>query len=133
MIALLVKFQCKVVLDEFRSPSQNNAEFEEFLSNFEDIFNPTSSSSSLFAIIREECNARFSLWWKNDKTTVEGARLRVLTFLHGFHQLISELTLLLPNSISCIDLIFTDQSNLVADNGTHSSLNPKWHQQIAYC
>ena len=119
--------------DVFRSPSQNSAEFEEFLSNFEDIFNPTSSSSSLFAIIREDCNARFSFWWKNDKTTVEGAHLRVLTSLHGFHQLISEPTLLLPNSISCIDLIFTDQSNLVVDNGTHSSLNPKWHQQIAYC
>ena len=36
-------------------------------------------------------------------------------------------------STSCIHLIFTDQSNLVVDSGTHSTLNPKCHDQITYC
>ena len=117
----------------YRSPSQSTAEFEEFLSNFEDILNTTASSSSLFTIILGDFNARSSSWWKNDKTTVEGARLEALTSLHGFHQLISEPTHLLPTSTSCIDLIFTDQSNLVVDSGTHSTLNPKCHHQITYC
>ena len=40
---------------------------------------------------------------------------------------------LLPVSTSCIDLIFTNQSNLVVDSGTHSSLNPKCHHKITYC
>ena len=83
--------------------------------------NTTASSSSLFTIILGDFNARFSFWWKNDKTTVQGARLEALTSLHGFHQLISEPIHLLPTSTSCVDLIFTDQSNLVADSGTHSS------------
>ena len=63
----------------YRSPSQNNAEFEEFLSNFEDISNTTASTSS---IILWHVNARSSFWWKNDKTTVEGARLVDHTSLH---------------------------------------------------
>ena len=36
-------------------------------------------------------------------------------------------------SNSCIDLIFTDQSNLIVNRGTYSSLNSKCHLQITYC
>ena len=57
----------------YKSPSQNTAEFEEFLSKVEDILNTTASSSSLFPIIPGDFNARSSFWWKNDKTTVESA------------------------------------------------------------
>ena len=80
---------CKVYIGViYRSPNQSTAEFEDFLSNFEDILNTTASSSSLFTIILGDFNARSSSWWKNDKTTVEGARLETLTSLQGFHQLI---------------------------------------------
>ena len=110
-----------------RSPSQSTAEFEQFLSNFEGILKATVSSSSLFTIILGDFNARSSSWSKNDKTAAEGARLEVLSSLHGFHQPISEPTHLLPTSTSCIDLIFTGQLNLVVDSGTHSTVNPKCH------
>ena len=55
-----------------------------------------------------------------------------LTSLYNFHQLISEPRHLLPQSNSCIDLIFTDQLNLVVNCGTHASLNSKCHHQITY-
>ena len=104
-----------------RSPTQSTAKFQEFLSSFEDILNTTASSSSLFTIILGDINVRSSSWWKNDKTTVEGAHLEALTSLHGFHQLISEPTHLLPASAACIDLIFTDQPNSVVDSGAYKS------------
>ena len=53
--------------------------------------------------------------------------------MHGLQQLISEPTHLLPNSLSCIDLIFTDQPNLVVDSGVHPSLHPNCHHQIIFC
>ena len=81
--------------------------------------NTAASSSPLFTIILGDFTAKSSFWWKNDKATVECARLGALTFLHGFHQLISEPTHLLPTYTSCIDLNFTGQSNLVVDSGTH--------------
>ena len=52
---------------------------------------------------------------------------------HGFHQLISELTHILQNSLSCIDLIFTDQPSLVVDSGVHSTLHENCPHQIIYC
>ena len=52
--------------------------------------------------------------------------------MHGLHQLISDPTHLLPNSLSCTDLIFTDQPNLTVDCGAHPSLHPNCHHQIIY-
>ena len=46
--------------------------------------------------------------------------------------LISDPTHLLPNSLSCIDLIFTDQPNLVVQSGVHPSLHPNCHHQITF-
>ena len=47
--------------------------------------------------------------------------------------LISEPTHLLPNSLPCIDLIFTDKPNLVVDSGVRPSLCPNCHHQIFFC
>ena len=117
----------------YRSPSQNNIEFKNFLSDFEELLSKTVSSNSLFTLILGDFNARSSSWWKEDRTTTEGSQLEALTSLHNFYQLISEPTHILPNSNFCIDLIFTDQLNLVVNCGTHSSLNSKCHHQITHC
>ena len=70
---------------------------------------------------------------KKNKTTAEGTHVEALTSLYNFHQLISELTHLLPQSNSCVDLLFTDQPNLVVNCGTHASLNSKCYHQITHC
>ena len=56
-----------------------------------------------------------------------------LTETYSLHQLISDPTHILSISSSCIDLIFTDQPNLVVDSGVHPSLHPNCHHQITYC
>ena len=63
-------------------PSQDNAEFENFLSDFDKVLSKTASSSSLFTIILGDFNARSSSWWKKDKnkTTAEGTHLEALTY-----------------------------------------------------
>ena len=53
-----------------------------------------------------------------------------LTTTYGFHQL-SDPTHLLLN-FSCIDLIFTDQPNLVLDSGVHPTLHGNCHHQIIF-
>ena len=53
--------------------------------------------------------------------------------MHGFHQLISQATDLLQQTSSCIDLIITDQPNLIIDGGVHPSLNSNCHRQTTYC
>ena len=66
-------------------------------------------------------------------TSPEGTGIDSLTTVHGLQQILSELTHLLPNSLSCIDLIFTVQPNLAVDSGVHPSLHPNCHHQIIYC
>ena len=49
-------------------------------------------------------------------------------------QVISEPTNFDPNkNPSCIDLVITDQPNLILDSGTHASLDQYCHHQIIYC
>ena len=53
--------------------------------------------------------------------------------MHGFRHLISQPTHLLPQSSSCIDLIFTDQPNLIVDSGVSPSLHSNCYHQITHC
>ena len=71
-------------------------------------------------------------WWKNDLSTSEGTQFDSLTTSYGLSQIISGPTHTLPNSSFCIDLIFTNQPNLVTECGAHTSLQPKCHHQIVF-
>ena len=117
----------------YRSPSQSSIEFESSLSGFEDMLSNVLSSKSQFTVILGDFNARSSTWWSNDITNINGTLIDSLTTTHGFKQLISDATHILPKLTSCIDLIFTDQPNYVTDCGTHPSLNKNCHHQITFC
>ena len=93
----------------YRSPSQSSIEFESFLSGFEDMLSSLLSLKSQFTVILGDFNARSSTCWSNDITNINGTLIDSLTTTHGFKQLISDATHILPLSTSCIDLIFTDQ------------------------
>lgn len=79
-----------------------------FLSNFERLFGDINMVQPAFTIILRDFNVRSKSWWSDDLTTMEGSKLDSLTAIYGFHQVISKLTHILSNSLSCIDLIFTN-------------------------
>ena len=67
-------------------------------------------------------------------STPEDTKIEELTSFLGLSQLITEPTNLKPNkNPTCIDLIFTDQPNLVLESGTRCSLDPPCHHQITHC
>ena len=107
----------------YRSPNQSSMEFGSFLSGFEDILSRVLFSKSQFTVVLGDFNARSLTWWSNGITNLNGTLTDSLTTTHGFKQLISDATHLLPASMSCIDLVFTDQPNYVIDCGTHPSLH----------
>ena len=52
----------------------------------------------------------------------------------GLSQLISEPTNFKPHkNHSCIDLVVTDQPNIILDSGTRASLDSCCHRQIVHC
>ena len=71
------------------------------------------------------------MWWNQGGTNPEGKEIEELTSLLGLTQLISEHTNFEPNkNPSCIELIFTDQPNIVLNSGTKPSLDNYCHHQI---
>ena len=71
-------------------------------------------------------NGKSHLWWPDGDETM-------LTSL-GLSQVISEPINFEPGKKpSCIDLIVTDQPNIILDSGTRASLDPYCHHQITYC
>ena len=51
---------------------------------------------------------------------------------YGFSQFISDPTHVLPDSSSCIDLVFTNQPKLVFKSGIHPSMQPKCYHPIVF-
>ena len=68
----------------------------------------------------------------DDEVTTEGTKLSEVIDSYCLNQLIEKLTQILPNSVSCIDMIITDQPNIFVDSGIHPSLYPKSHHQIVF-
>ena len=114
------------------SPSQNNNDFEVFLSNIEKLLSNINKWKPFLSVITGDFSARSFYWWCKDINTTEGSKLFSLTSSNGFFQLINEATHIQANSSSCIDLILTDQSNLPVSSGVHSSLHPNCHHHIVH-
>ena len=67
-------------------------------------------------------------------TTSEGREIENLISSLNLSQLISEPTNFEPNkNLSCIDLVTTDQPNLVHDCGTRAFLDSFCHHEVTYC
>ena len=105
----------------YRSPSQSCNRFEDFLFIPEKLINQIKLLKASFATILGDFNGRFSNWWPDDITSPEGTHIKSLVSMYGFNQLISDPAHILPASSCYIDLICTDQPNLVVDIGVYPS------------
>ena len=83
-------------------------------------------------LVTGDFNVRSSSWWFDDIGKIEGTRLESTTSYYGLYQITNKPTHILPSSSSCIDLIFTNQPNLVINSGVHPSLHQNCHHQITF-
>ena len=116
----------------YRSPNQTNDQFEEFLSNLELNLEFIANKNPFLVTMLGDFNAKSQNWYNHGVTSPEGTDLDILTRQYGLKQVINEPTYLANNYMSCIDLIFTSESNLIMETGTFPSLHPKCHHQIIY-
>ena len=113
----------------YRSPSQKQDEFQEFKSNLEINLDALSANNPFLTVMIGDSNAKPSNWYLNDVTSFEGSQIEFLASQFAMSQVINETTHILDNSKSCIDLIFTSQSNMIMDSGVHPSLHSNCHHQ----
>ena len=116
----------------YRSPSQTTDEFDEFLRGFEGVIDNVNQCNPYFTVITGDFNARCNRWWVNDNNNTEGVSIDNLTSSYGLKQLIAEPTHILPTSSSCIDLLFTTQSNMVVNSGVFPSIHQSCQHQIVF-
>ena len=114
------------------SPNQDPDDFDLFLTNLENLLADITSRHPHFMLLLGDFNAKSKTWFIDDQLSSEGTQLESLTSLYRMKQRIAEPTHVLENSSSCIDLIFTNQPNLIMDAGVHPSLHSKCHHQVIY-
>ena len=117
----------------YRSPSSNHnsPEFQEFLSNFKNLHANIKAENPFAMFFTGDFNAHSQFWWPDGDTNPEGTGIEELLSSLGLSQIISEPTNFTPNkNPSCIDLIITDQPNLILDSGTRDSLDHYCHHQF---
>ena len=119
----------------YRSPENNanSVEFKQFLGNFENLHRKINSEKPYATFYTGDFNGHSQFWWEQGKTTPEGKEIEALFTSLNLSQVISEPTNFEPDkNPSCIDLLVTDQPNLILDSGTRPSLDDKCHHQIIY-
>ena len=105
MLSLTECLVCEVIIPNkkknvavvFRSLSQSTTEFESFLSGFEDLLCNALYSKSQFTVILGDFSAGSPTWWSKDITSLSGTQINSLTRTHGFKEMISDLTHILPH------------------------------------
>ena len=120
----------------YRSPAHANItpEFETLLQNFHNLLTEIKGKNPYSMLFTRDFNSHTQLWWPGGDSTREGDRIEDLTTFLGLSQLITEPTNFEPHKHpSCIDLIFTDQPNLVLESRTRTSLDPFCHHQMTHC
>ena len=120
----------------YRGPAfdHNSPLFQVFLSNFNNLYAKIKSENPFSTFFTGDFNAHSQFWWPDGDSTPEGREIEHLFTSLGLTQILSEPTNFEPNKKpSCIDLIITDQPNLILDSGTRASFDPYCHHQIIYC
>ena len=87
----------------YHSPSQNNSQFDLFLSNFEKLLSEINECKPFLSVITGDLNARSSSWWSKDIDTTEGSKLPSLASSNVFPQSRNEPTHIQTSRSVCND------------------------------
>ena len=115
-----------------RSPSQNHEEFQNFCTKFDTLLNNINDEFPICSVVTGDFNARNSRWWKNDITNSAGLELDSLTSSAGYTQIMDKPTHAINSSMSCIDLIFCTNLNVISKHDVDVTIFDKCHQDIIY-
>ena len=129
---LKIGSKLSTIVSLYRSPSQSADEFDNFLNKLNLTMESITQKNLFLTVLIGNFNAKSSKWWIDDKTTQEGLKIENLLSQFSLSQVINEPTQISKNFDSCIDLLFTNQQNLLTDSEIHPSLHSNCHHQIIY-
>ena len=121
----------------YRNPKHqaSSDEFLKFLLDFEHLHKSLQAEKPYATFFAGDINGHTQAWYPEGDTNAEGAKLDELFSSLNLHQIIDEPTHFFRDDCapSCIDIVLTDQSNLVMSSGVRPSLDPTVKHQITFC
>ena len=132
-------FGCKRIFFTvlYRNPvnKASSPEFNKFLENLENLYHKIKLEKPYTMLFSGDFNAHSQAWYSEGDTNAEGILLDNLFSNLNLTQLISEPTHFFRDDCnpSCIDLLITDQPNIVLNSGVRPSLDPTVKHQITFC
>ena len=120
----------------YRNPiyKTDSPEFANFVKNFEQLYMNILNEKPYTMLFAGDFNAHSINWWPEGDNTSEGIQLDNIFSDLNLTQIISEPTHFREHcSPSCIDLILSDQPNIVLESGVRPSLDPTCKHQITFC
>ena len=83
-------------------------------------------------ILAGDLNAHNSVWYKGDNTDSLGSSLQRIFDKNMVSQMTNGPTYITNNSQTCLDLLVTDQPNIILKNEIHPSLHTNCSHQVVY-
>ena len=112
----------------------DSPEFINFVTNFDNLYQKIVAEKPYSVFFTGDFIAKSLRWWSEGASDDEGNQLDNLFSDLNLSPIISEPTHFRDNCLpSCIDLIITDQPNLVLDSGVRPSLDSLCKHQITFC
>ena len=92
------------VINLYRSPGQNNEQFEIFISNLCRVKSNIRSKRPSRIVFTGDFNCRYSYWWTEDIENPKGETLEEFMETCTLYQLMKEPTNIRNASLSCLEL-----------------------------
>ena len=116
----------------YRKHGQTLMEFNNFIETFETLLSKIENERPYCTLITGDFNAHCSEWCKNNKTDIFGSTLQGLFNDHGLFQMVHQPTFITKVARTCIDLVVTNQPNLILSTEIHPSIHTNNQHQINY-
>ena len=111
-----------------------SSEFDRFLNDLENLYAKIKYENPYAMFFTGDFNAHSQNWWPEGNTNNEGITIENLSSALDHYQIIREATHFEEKqNPSCIDLISSDQPNIIVGSGVRPSLDPFCKHQIIYC
>ena len=116
----------------YRKFSQTPEEFIIFTEKMDELLTNIEMENPYMTLACGDFSAHSSTWWSGGSTNHFGTAIQDLFDDHLLTQIVDQPTYITGNSQTCIDLVATDQPNLILTNEIHPSMHKYCHHQINF-
>ena len=127
ILELVVNNKRVFVSSNYRKHHVDETELTDYMENFERSMVNIKSQSPFCCLFIGDYNSHNTAWLGSDRTDSAGELLNDIILQNGFQQLVTEPTHFMGNTKTCIDLVITDQPNLINECCIIPSLHNRCH------